>query len=196
MKERKYKEDWVNETRLDENTGKEIRVPVYRGPVFQRVKGQGMRSMLLWAFLPWLFFVALILLYFRLFFPGSTVLYVFLPAALSLFPALYWGMGIWTLLRDGSRSRQEKRSGMTRLEKENGAGRVLRSSAGCMICTAASLIGDFVYLCVSGQASREWPGTVMILAALAFALGTMNHFRTVNRELESGKTVQEQDALS
>ena len=65
-----------------------------------------------------------------------------------------------------------------------------------MICTAASLIGDFVFLCVSGQASREWPGTVMILAALAFALGAMNHFRTVNRELERGKTVQEQDALS
>ena len=30
MKERKYKEDWVNETRFDEKTGREKRVPVYR----------------------------------------------------------------------------------------------------------------------------------------------------------------------
>lgn len=186
MKERKYKEDWVNETRLEEETGKEIRVPVYRGPAFQRVKGQGRRSMLLWAFLPWLFYVILILLYFRLFFPGSTVLYVFLPAALSLFPAFYWGLGLWGLLRSGEKEKPQDR--MTRLEKENGVGRVLRSSAGCVIFTTVALVGDLVFLCTSGQAAGEGPGTAMLLSAMGLAVGTVNHFRKLNRVLEDGKS--------
>ena len=187
MKERKYKEDWVNETRLEEETGKEIRVPVYRGPAFQRVKGQGRRSMLLWAFLPWLFYVILILLYFRLFFPGSTVLYVFLPAALSLFPAFYWGLGLWGLLRSGGK-KEKHRDRMTRLEKENGVGRVLRSSAGCVIFMAAALVGDLVFFCTSGQAAREGPGAAMLLAAMGLAAGTVNYFRKLNREMEDGRS--------
>ena len=188
MKERKYKEDWVNETRIDDTTGKERRVPVYRGPVFRRMTGQERGSMLAWAFFPWLFFITLILLYFKLFFPGSTVLYVFLPAALSLFPALYWALGIWTAFRSGRDGKQKglRERTMTRLEKENGIGRVLRSAAGCMICAAAAVVGDIVFLLLSGQAAAELPGTAMLLAAALTALGTMNQFRKFNLQTEKG----------
>ena len=107
MKERKYKEDWVNETRFDDK-GREKRVPVYRGDWFGLAPGQVKRRLLAEALLPWVGFIALVLLYFRLNFPGSTVLYVFLPAALSLFPALYWVLGIAGFFRAGEK--------MTRLQ--------------------------------------------------------------------------------
>ena len=183
MKERKYKEDWVNETRFDENTGRETRVPVYRGPLFPSVTGQERRSLLTRACLPWLFYVGMTVLYFRLFFPGSTVLYIFLPAALGLFPALYWALGAGSLLLSG-RKKQEKPGEMTRLEKENGIGRILRSAAGCTICSLAALAGDLVFLLSSGRAAEEWQGTLLLLACAAAALGTARYFRGVNTEKE------------
>jgi hypothetical protein len=44
MKERKYKEDWVNETRFDEK-GREKRVPVYRGEWFRLSPEQAKRKL-------------------------------------------------------------------------------------------------------------------------------------------------------
>ena len=76
MKERKYKEDWVNETRFDEKTGREKRVPVYRGDWYHLSGDRTKRKLLLEALLPWIGFVALILAYYKLNFPGATVLYV------------------------------------------------------------------------------------------------------------------------
>ena len=75
MKERKYKEDWVNETRFDEKTGREKRVPVYRGDWYHLSGDRTKRKLLLEALLPWIGFVALILAYYKLNFPGATVLY-------------------------------------------------------------------------------------------------------------------------
>ena len=49
MKERKFKQDWVTETRTDEKTGKEKRVPVYRGPLFEDPAGGGKRLWNPWA---------------------------------------------------------------------------------------------------------------------------------------------------
>ena len=174
MKERKYKEDWANETRFDEKTGKETRVPVYRGPWFHGASGQERRSLLIRAFLPWAGFVLLTVLYFRLGFPGATVLYVFLPAATGLFPALYWLLGIGGLARAPEKQ--------TRLQKENGAGRILRSSAGCMACAFAAILGDLVLLLSGADAAREWPGTLMLLGAAAAAFAAMSLFRQVNRK--------------
>ena len=82
MKERKYKEDWINETRLNEKTGRPVVVPVYRGPWFEREAAVGKPAALLRAGLPLLAFLVLLVLYFQLDFPGATTLYVFLPAAL------------------------------------------------------------------------------------------------------------------
>lgn len=174
MKERRYKEDWVNKTRFDEN-GKEKRVPVYRGPLFSLPSGQDKRKLLLSALLPWAVYLVLLLLYFRLDFPGARVLYVFLPAALGLFPCVYWAMGIWGVYRAPDR--------MTRLQKENGIGRVLRSAAGCTFCAAAALVGEAVFLILSGNASREWPGALMLAASAAMAFTAASRYRTLHRQL-------------
>lgn len=174
MKERKYKEDWRNETRMDDR-GREKRVPVYRGSWFLLPEGVSVRSLRLWATLPWAGYLAALLLYFRLNFPGATVMYVFLPAALSLFPVLYWAMGAAGVFRAPRR--------MTRLQKENGIGRVLRSSAGCAICLCAALVGDLVLMLTGGQVAREWPGTLLLLLALALAAGAASRFREILRGL-------------
>lgn len=171
MKERKYKEDWVNETRFDEN-GREKRVPVYRGDWFRLSQEQTKRKLLLEALLPWIGYVALILLYLKLNFPGATVMYVFLPAGLSLFPALYWLLGIAGLFRADEK--------MTRLQKENGLGRILRSAAGCAICCAAALVGDLVFLLIGHQSEKEWHGTLMLLTAVLLACFTVSRFRGKN----------------
>ena len=176
MKERKFKQDWVTETRTDEKTGKEKRVPVYRGPLFENPAGGGKRELILRALPPWAGFLLLLLLYFRLDFPGARVLYVFLPAALSLFPCLYWAMGLWTLFRAPRR--------MTRVQKETGVGRVLRSAAGCAVLILAALAGVLVFLFSGGDAAREWPGALMLLAAGALAFGTAAYFRGIFRRLE------------
>lgn len=178
MKERKYKEDWINETRFDDR-GREKRVPVYKGSLFALKPGQEKRKLLLSALLPWIAYLALVILYFKLDFPGARVMYVFLPAALSLFPCLYWAMGLWTLYR-----MPEK---MTRLQKENGIGRVLRSSVGCTILSTAALIGEAVFLLTGGNAEREWPGMLMLLAADILALFTLRTFRTVQNQLAEEK---------
>ncbi len=172
MKERKYKEDWVNETRFDEKTGKEKRVPVYRGDWFHLSAGKTKRKLLPEALIPWIGFTVLILLYLKLNFPGATVLYVFIPAGLSLFPALYWILGIVVLFRT-----EEK---MTRLQKENGIGRVLRSAAGCAIFSISALLGDIVFLFIGSQAGKEWPGTLMLMLALLLSCVTVTRFRDKN----------------
>lgn len=168
MKERKYKEDWINETRIDEK-GKEKRVPVYRGPVFETAPGQEKQKLLLSAFLLWTAYLVLLILYFRLNFSGAGILYIFLPAALGVFPGLYWVMGIWGLFRAPRK--------MTRVQKETGTGRILRSAAACTVCSCAALIGEIVFLLSGGDGSREWPGILMLAGCAACAAGTAHIFR-------------------
>ena len=182
MKERKYKEDWVNETRFDEKTGKEKRIPVYRGDWFHLSAEQTKRRLLTEALLPWIGYIALIVLYMKLNFPGTAVLYVFIPVGLSLFPALYWLMGIAAFFRAEDK--------MTRLQKENGIGRILRSAAGCAIFSMAALLGNIVFLFAASQAEKEWPGTLMLLLALLLACVTVIRFREKNR-----LTVREEPSL-
>ena len=82
MKERKYQEDWVNESRIDDR-GKEKRVPVYRGPRFTLPEGESRKGLAAKALAAWAGYALPLLAYFLLDFPGSRVLYVFLPAALK-----------------------------------------------------------------------------------------------------------------
>ena len=179
MKERKYKEDWVNETRIDDQ-GREKRIPVYRGSLFALPSGQEKKKLLLSALLPWIAFLALLILYFRLDFPGARVMYVFLPAALSLFPCLYWAMGIWGLFRAPEQ--------MTRVQKETGIGRVLRSAAGCAVFSCASLAGEAVFLISGGDAAREWPGMLMLAACAASAVFTVSFFRSVHNRISERRS--------
>ena len=175
MKERKYKEDWINESRIDEKTGRETRVPVYRGSLFTLPPGSAKRKLLLRTLLPWAGFLVLLVLYFVLDFPGTRVIYVFLPAALALFPCLYWAMGIAALCRAPEQ--------MTRLQKENSIGRIYRSAMGCTLFPEAALIGEAVFLLSGGEPSREWPGMFMLLAAASIALYAARFFRTVHGQL-------------
>ena len=175
MKERKYKEDWKNETRFNEKTGREQQVPVYRGNWYSLPAGENRKQLGLTALLPWIGFITLLFVYFKLNFPGATTMYVFLPAALGLFPALYWAMGAWGVFHMPDK--------MTRLQKENGPGRVLRSAAGCAVCGCAAVLGDLVLLIAGGQAAREWPGTLILLAAALAAFGTAVRFRELGKHL-------------
>jgi len=178
MKERKYKDDWQTEVRWDQEKDREKRVPVYRGDWFS-LSGKEPRKALqkarLLAGLLWLGYVGLLLVYFLLNFPGATTLYVFLPAALSLFPAFYWLLGFFALLR--------LRERMTRLQKENGPGRVLRSGAGCFLLSAAALTGDLVLMTAGGQASREGPGFGMLASAAILAFACLRYFRAFDKQL-------------
>ena len=180
MKERKYKSDWASETRVDEKTGRERQVPVYRGSWFSMASGQSKKELLLYSLLPWIAFLAFLLLYFRLNFPGSHVLYIFLPAALSLFPCLYWAMGAWGVFRAPER--------MTRLQKETGIGRILRSSAACVIFLCAALIGELVFLLSGADFAREWPGALLLLAAAAVSFAAAAFFRNMNRRLSEERS--------
>ena len=179
MKERKYKEDWVNETRFDAK-GNEKRVPVYRGPLFSLPSGPEKRNLLLYSLLPWAALLALLLGWFGMDFPGTRVLYVFLPAGLILFPCLYWAMGIFAVLRVPQK--------MTRVQKETGIGRVLRSAAACLILCGAALLGECVFLLSGGNPGREWPGMLMLLAAAVLASGTVARFRAVSRRLSEERS--------
>ena len=176
MKERKYKYDWANEERIDGRTGKEKLVPVYRGSWFELPPDQEKSPLLLKGLVPWAAFLALLLLYFLLDFPGATVMYVFLPAALGLFPCLYWVLGLWAFFRAPAR--------MTRVRKENGPGRVFRSAVGCTIFAFMALVGEAVALLSGGaDPTREWPGTLMLLAAALCAVFTASVFRAAVQSL-------------
>ena len=180
MKERKYKEDWINETQVDEK-GKEKTVPVYRGALFALPPGQTKQRLVLYALLPWAGYLLLLILYFRLNFPGSRILYIFLPAGLSLFPCVYWIMGIWELFRAPQK--------MTRIRKETGIGRILRSAAACMVLACAALLGETVFLLSGGDAAREWPGTLMLAACAALAACAVGIFRSVHSRLSETRSV-------
>ena len=176
MKERKYKDDYKNELRLDPVTGKEKVVPVYHGsyyetPVVDVIRRQGPYAMLSGAL-----FLALMLVYYIVDFPGTRVLYVFIPSAFCLFPIFYWIIGGHACWRTPDR--------MTRLQKENGAGRVLRSSAGCAIFMAITLICELIFLIFGHAPAREWIGLLIFAAAGADAFLTARAFRDLYNSIQ------------
>lgn len=175
MKERKYKEDWVNETRFDDK-GREKRVPVYKGAWYvSDGAGGGKARQALTAGLSCLAYWALLLVYFLLNFPGATTLAVFLPAGLSLFPGLYWALGAFAVFRAPEK--------MTRLQKENGPGRVLRSSAACCALMLLAALCDGVFVVFQGKAQAEWPGLLILLSAACVGCFALRYFRDVLNHL-------------
>ena len=159
VKEKRYMNDWVNETRIDEKTGREKRVPVYRGTWY--VSGCGPREkrrLLLAVSAAFVLQAALPIVYFLLDFPGARTLYVFLPLAFALFPALYWMTGLHCAFRAQQR--------MTRAEHERSFARMLRSSAACAVFDGAALVGETILLILSPPDLRELPGLVFPAVAL------------------------------
>ena len=180
VKEQKYKKDWTTEISLDRVSGKEKRTAVYQGVWYRYGNADQDRTVrVLWAALPCLAYLALILLYFRLNFPGATVLYVFLPAAVSLFPTLYWSMGAYQVWSAPDR--------MTRLQKEKGVDRVLRSSAGCAVCALAAAAGDLIGLLAAQAGAGELPGLAMLFTAACVAYASARRFSQMSRSMTEWK---------
>ena len=158
MKERKYKNDWVNERQLDPKTGREKTVPVYRGSYFSVEKPEMQKQQALLTWVGGLLFLACLFVYFTLDFPGTRVLYVFIPASFALFPSLYWLMGAFSFY-----FAPEK---MTRTARETSAGRILRSTVACAIFAAIALVGDLVFVLFFPAEERERFGLLFFAGAL------------------------------
>ena len=59
---------------------------------------------------------------------------------------------------------------LTRIQRETGIGRVLRSAVGCAVFSGLAVLGDCVFLFLGGAARGELPGFPLLLAAAAVAL--------------------------
>ncbi|MEE1199810.1 MAG: hypothetical protein U0L09_04085 [Christensenellales bacterium] len=171
MKERKYKEDYSFETYMDEK-GREKRKVVYRGDWF-RLDADVRKRALVQSSATFLLFAAVYLFYLKLNTPGARCMYVLPIAACAVVPAVYWAMGLLSLTR--------LQDQITRLQKENGIGRVLRSSLGCGILMAVACLGDIVLLLSSTQELRgaEFPGFLLLCLGAASALGCFLRIRDV-----------------
>ncbi len=174
MKERRYMDDWVNEVRLDEKTGRDRRVPVYTGVWYTLDAAPGMSAALaVWA--PFLVCAGLLALFFLLDDAGTRSLPVFLPAAFALFPLMYWGLGVWTVSRIRGR--------FTRLQREKGYGRMLRSSLGCVIFLGVAALADLVRMVTAGGPEQDLPGWLALLGAFLAALLAFSRQRRLERHI-------------
>ena len=176
MKERKLKEDYRLETRIDPRTGREKRVPVYQGIWFSLPPEYPRREALAWAWGSGLGFAVLLLGY--LFFGdrGTYVLYVLLPAICALMPLAYWMSGAFTLLRS--------REKMTRLQRETGPERVLHSAAGCLILSGMAALGESIRLLVTGRWAAELLSLSLLAGAAIAALMAVRFFSRLSRALD------------
>ena|GEM_PF-2143728 len=176
MKERKYKDDYRNELRLDPVTGREKVVPVYHGKYFETPVAEVIRRQGPFAMLSGFLFLGLMLAYYLIDFPGTKVLYVFIPSAFCLFPVFYWIIGGYACWKTPDR--------MTRLQKENGSGRVLRSSAGCAVFIVITLICDLIFLLFRHGPAREWIGFLILAAAGVTAFLTARAYRDLYNSIQ------------
>lgn len=183
MKERKYKEDYGLKMVIDDH-GRERREAVYRGEWF-RLKVDVRKSLLRWAGGCAAVFAALYLLYLEGNSPSTRCMYVFPLAACALPCFIYWLMGLWFLWRAPEK--------MTRVQKEKGVGRVLRSAVTCAVFMFMAAIGDLVFLCMNFEkhARAEWLGFGLIVCAACTAFKAFLEAREANSRINSlGKEAQ------
>ena len=153
MKAKRYKEDYV----LTDVPGARTRGVVYRGAIFVLTpKRSPKREALKRVPAACLCLLGALGL---LRFGGEAARRgtVLLPAILALFPCAYWLMGLAALFRTPNR--------MTRLQREQGAGRALRSAVGCALCLAVSTVAALVY----GARTGDFVALGFCLLALASA---------------------------
>lgn len=171
VKERKYKEDYILESYIDEK-GREKRRAVYRGDWFSLAEADR-KPVRIQATACAAVFAAAYLGYMKLTPPSANCMYVLPIAACAVIPLLYWLMGTFSMWRAPEK--------MTRLQKESSIGRVLRSAVGCAALVGMACLGDVFFLLNSGkgQLTQELPGLILLLAALAAALGCFLRARDV-----------------
>lgn len=160
MKERKLKEEYRLETRLDTRTGKPKQIPVYMGDDYH-LGGETDRRRLLSDCLVWL--AALMICWFGYLMinsPSSRCIYVLPFASCASIPMLYAGIGAVNALRAPRK--------MTRLQQETGIARLMRSHLGCAIFLTLALVGDAVFLLLGGGRA-ELPGAALLALAAAAA---------------------------
>ena len=158
MKERKYKEEYKLETQLDVKTGKPKQIPVYMGDyyVLAAPKKEIVKAGLVWLAAHAVCYGAYLLMNS----PSSYCIYVLPFACCALIPLLYAVMGAVNALRAPRR--------MTRVQKETGVARLMRSLMGCGIFTALAALGDGVFMARNGAAG-EVPAALALLAASVLA---------------------------
>ncbi|MGN0971543.1 MAG: hypothetical protein ACI4OY_06275 [Aristaeellaceae bacterium] len=162
MKERKYKEDYRLETRITDR-GREKRVAVYQGEWYAPGSDGDWRQARIFALGGFIAFLVCYAVYMRLSTPSAWCMYVLPVAAAGLIPALYWGTGLFALLRCPVP--------MIRTRREKGIGRVMRSSLGCMVLLGMATLGDVVFLITGGQALQELPGFALLACCAVIAAG-------------------------
>ena len=158
MKERKYKEEYKLETQLDVKTGKPRQIPVYMGDYYHLEAGK--RAIAIACWLPLAAYLVLYAVYMLLDSPSARCIYVMPIAACATIPTLYAVLGALSALRAPQK--------MTRVERETGVGRVMRSMIGCGTVTALSCVGDAVFMLRNGFAG-EMHAFLMMLGACAAA---------------------------
>lgn len=187
MKERKYKEDYRLEMRIDER-GREKREAVYRGEWFSLDgKAAQKRSLTMWTGITAGLFAVFYLLYLEWNTPSTRSMYVFPIAACALAPLVYWVMGVWAMAHAPAQ--------MTRVQKEKGIGRVLRSAVTCAVLIGTACVGDLVYmLAVLGEnAKAEWMGFGLLMCAAASAMGCFVRVRDAYRRIRSLGAAREEE---
>lgn len=181
MKERKYKEDYSLRSFVTAQ-GKEKREPVYQGDYFRFAEGTAEKSRVFrFSFLCAALFAAFYFLYLSLNTPSSRCMYVLPVAACALAPLAYWLMGLYALYRAPEK--------MTRLQKENGSGRILRSATGCMMLLGIGCIGDLIFMLSAGQQQwgQELPGFALLCCCTIAAMGCFWRIReSYNRIITLG----------
>ena len=175
VKEKRYRDDWAAEVSLDERSGKDRLTPIYRGtwyflPVASRKSALRQTGLCFLAFLAgWVLFLLLD-------FPGTRVLYVFLPLALAVFPLVYWGMGLYTLARLPGK--------MTRLQKEKSLGRILHSSAGAGILAGTSFLGEMIFHLETQTPRSGFPGSFLLLLCVFAASLSAYYIRKMTPQVQ------------
>ncbi|MBR1708763.1 MAG: hypothetical protein IJ719_08045 [Clostridia bacterium] len=185
MKEHRYVDDWVNEVTFDEK-GRERRVPVYRGDYFVYDSQDEKPKRLKYALAIFAAYVLFLMLYFCIDLYGTRVMAVFLPMGVSLFPALYWGIGAFSILREPPK--------MTRAEKEKGPGRILRSAGACMMLMVIAAVADLVMALMGGYFVKELPGILLLAAASLAAIWEVRYFDPVVRRIHALAPANQEEA--
>jgi len=158
MKERKYKEEYKLVTKLDEKTGKPKQIPVYMGDYYAYAQGVSRRGLAL-ASLPGLAaFIALYGVYMALSSPSSYCIYVLPFACCAIIPLLYACIGAVNMLRFTGK--------MTRVQKETGVARLLRSFIGCGVFTALAVLGDMIFMLRNGFAGEGLAALLLMLSSV------------------------------
>ena len=160
-----------------DDKGRFVQTPVYQGDYYWLPGSVPTRALAMKG-RPYLgAFVVAYMLYLRANSPSSRCMYVLPFAACACVPMFYAVMGAFSMLRAPRR--------MTRVQRENGIGRFMRSCIGCGVLTGLAVVGDVVYMTVNGLYARE--GLAFALLAVA-CIAAFAGFRTVKPIYDGMKT--------